>query len=191
MANIYVVRHGKTKMNKNNIILGTIDSPLLKSSIKEIKKLASKLDKLKINEVYSSDLKRAKNTAKIIQNELTNKLKIKTKKELGEVRYGTLSGKTKKNMKKKYPQYHNNIYFKHPKGESFDDMYKRVIRFIKKIENKNKNILIVTHSGCLRAIYSYFKNENFQKHINMKTTHHMILKCRKNKLEKRVKIMKD
>ena len=103
MANIYVVRHGKTKMNKNNIILGTIDSPLLKSSIKEIKKLASKLDKLKINEVYSSDLKRAKNTAKIIQNELTNKLKIKTKKELGEVRYGTLSGKTKKKYEKEIP----------------------------------------------------------------------------------------
>ena len=63
---IYLVRHGQTDKNKNNIIQGVIDEVLNENGINQAKELKKKIDNLDIDLMIVSPLKRTRETAKII-----------------------------------------------------------------------------------------------------------------------------
>ena len=80
---IYLVRHGETDNNVNDIIQGQMKGISLNTTGKDQAKLAAlKLKKIKFDAIYSSDLLRAKQTAQIIN--LEHNLAIKTHKALRE-----------------------------------------------------------------------------------------------------------
>ena len=55
---LYFVRHGRTKWNEEGRFQGANgDSPLLPSSIQQIKKLGYALSPIRFDAVFSSDLK--------------------------------------------------------------------------------------------------------------------------------------
>src|SRR5450631_1645280 len=71
---LYVVRHGKTKLNKSSTngvdrIRGWLDVPLTTEGKREACDVADKLEGLEIDHIYYSNLKRAKTTADIIAEE--------------------------------------------------------------------------------------------------------------------------
>ncbi len=189
MIEIYVVRHGMTEFNKNHVIIGHLDpsllksgmssfgSPIIKSSKLDIKKLATHLKNIEFDGVYTSDLKRAVQTTNILTQERGYLQEIILSPSLKEIDYGILAGKSKTEIKKNYLKYHNDINYINPAGESFNELYLRVTNFLESIINNHKKILIVTHAGCIRAIYSYFNNEKFQENINMKLNQYFIMKC--------------
>jgi broad specificity phosphatase PhoE len=177
MTEIYIIRHAKTEMNEKKMIIGHLDPSILPSAATNIKKIAKRLRKIKFDAIYSSDLKRAYQTAKIISENLEYPARIVKSPEIREIDYGILSGKLKEDAKKDYPDYHDNIGFINPNGESFKRVYSRVTLFLNKIAKKHGKFLVVTHSGCIRAIYSYCNNNNFEDNINMKVPHDIIIKC--------------
>lgn len=59
MTTFYIVRHGTTVANEKGIIQGQIDTPLSKKGKNEIKQLAQKLQHIRFDAIYSSDLGRA------------------------------------------------------------------------------------------------------------------------------------
>ena len=177
MAEIYVVRHGETSFNKKNIVTGHLDPPLTAGSLEEIKRLADKLSGIRFDVIFSSDLKRARQTAQILSETLSYPVKLKVSKELKEIDYGTLSGKPKEEVKQDYPRYKKDVHYIHPSGESFSQLYSRVVPFLKDIASQYQTVLVVTHAGCIRAIYSYCNNKDFQDIIDMKLGHSLILKC--------------
>mgnify|MGYP001557881154 CR=1 FL=1 len=177
MAEIYLVRHGKTRLNDKQIIIGHLNPSLMKSSLLETKRLALKLKDLDFDVIFSSDLKRAVQTSKIILKYLNYKPKLVLIPELREINYGKLSGKSKKKILLDYPLYHKDINFLNPEGESFKQLYKRSTSFLKKIAPKYDKILFVTHSGCIRALYSYCNNKNLKDNLNLTLGHDKIVKC--------------
>ena len=178
MTEIYIVRHGETEWNRRNKVIGQCDPPLSPQGRIAVKKLAKNLStKAPFDIVYSSQLKRARESASIIAYQLGYNKKIRASKALQEIDYGILLGMQKEIAKQMFPQYHNDAEFVHPQGESFNDLYKRVVSFAKKMPRSKKKVLIVTYAGCMRALYSYFKKQAFQKNINMAVTHDMIMKC--------------
>lgn len=178
MAEIYVVRHGETEWNRRKRIIGQRNPPLSAHGRAAVKKLAKELKKKgPFDIIYSSQLKRARESAAIIARQIGSPKKIKVSEAIQEIDYGILSGMPKEKAKKKFPQYHTNTAFVHPRGESFNSLYKRVISFAKKMQKDKKKILIITHAGCIRALYSYFKGEQLQKNMNMGVSHTIIMKC--------------
>ena len=188
MSPLYIIRHGETKLNANSIIIGWQDIELTNKGKKTAKKIASFLKNKKIDKIVSSNLKRAKETASIIAQEI-GITDIKISQKLNEIKYGELEGERKALIRKKIPKYHNNIYFKNPKGESFKDLEKRIIKKIKELEGKKENILIVTHAGCMRVIYSYYTHTPLEKNITMKISHETVYRCNKTKKGKNLKII--
>ena len=66
---LITVRHGKTKANEMGLSQGHLNTEvanLNEEGITQAKKVAKRLKNEKIDIIYSSDLKRAKNTAKEI-----------------------------------------------------------------------------------------------------------------------------
>lgn len=143
---IYLIRHGETEFHKKNILQGHKDSKLTNKGKLTAKNNAKKLLNKNIKIIYTSDLGRCVQTANIINQYLKIKL-IKTNK-LRERNFGELNGKS--NLFVKNNLNLTNLNHKAPKGESFNQMKSRILKFIK---TKN-NILIITHEGPLRAILS-------------------------------------
>jgi len=146
---IIVVRHGQTKLNSKHLINGWIDDVLTKDGLRQAKEASKKIPK-GIDIIYSSDLKRALDTAKILNKKLD--LKIVPSVNLREINFGSLEGKFFSNDL--IIPHRSMKYNWHPYGgESFGDVKKRLLKFLKKIRKDNKKVLIVTHGGIIRLLY--------------------------------------
>lgn len=164
---IYLVRHGQTDKNKNNIIQGVIDEVLNENGINQAKELKKKIDNLDIDLMIVSPLKRTRETAKII----TENREIETifDDRIIERNAGELEGKS-------------NIYYDHIKAWNYNlntdlgyniervkELLERTNLFLNDIKDKynNKRILIVSHEAVIRAInyniVGYNENTNFKE----------------------------
>lgn len=137
---LILFRHGETKEGKKNIILGKLPGNLSTKGIRESKKIATAIKKMNINPslIISSDLKRAKDTAKIISKII--KLPIRYEKLLRERSASVVEGKNEKNIDWDTYEKKPLEIRKHKGGESFSDVKKRAKKFIKKVKLKNLKI---------------------------------------------------
>lgn len=158
LATVYIVRHGETEWNTKGLIQGHLDSPLTKKGVNQAKEIAKKLKKIKFDLVFSSDLLRAKETANIIVRE--DKLTVNTTKLLRERAFGEFEGKPHADTMKIYEEtlkfLNTNDRFKHKPGhniESDEEVTTRFITFLREttVAYPQKNILVVTHGGIIRA----------------------------------------
>jgi broad specificity phosphatase PhoE len=63
---IYVVRHGESVFNRDEIVSGHVDPELTDAGRKQVEATKQKLANVRFDEAYSSDLQRAIETAEII-----------------------------------------------------------------------------------------------------------------------------
>jgi alpha-ribazole phosphatase len=112
---------------------------------------------LKINVVYSSDLKRALATAKTIASE--HQLEVITCPELREINFGECEGLTFEEICQLHPEMAElradwNLQIKFPGGESVDELNTRLSKFLDTLKQHaaEQTILIVAHSAPLRLL---------------------------------------
>lgn len=88
--NLYFVRHGETVLNALDLVQGISDSALTKNGIEITEKAALGMKDIEFHYVYSSDMLRATQTAKILlkHNEKTGNVDINERKGLREVNFG-------------------------------------------------------------------------------------------------------
>lgn len=152
---IYLVRHGETYWNKLGIMHGQFDIPLNDTGRLQAKNVAKELLDTKIDICYSSPLQRSLFTAKEIMK-FHRGIPIITDNRLMEINKGELEGahRDSEELLKDEPLDILQQY----KIESKAHFFKRVNDFYNEIlvENKNKNILIVSHSGTTKMSLFYF-----------------------------------
>lgn len=157
---LYFIRHGKTEWNLEMRFQGASgDSPLLETSIDELKRLGKHLSNVKFDKIYSSDLPRACHSAEIIQSENQHQIDIIPTPELREWSLGHLEGREIASAKAAYPQQmwafrHDLSQFDHQLfgAESVDQTTQRTISFVKSLKGKDfQNVLIVGHGANLTA----------------------------------------
>lgn len=164
---IYFTRHGETEWNKEGTIQGQMDSPLTENGIRMGKILREKSKDIHFDEVYSSDLGRAYDTAKLIR---PNSHIVKTSL-LREIDVGYWSGKNIIEVKKDDRWLHR-LYFDNPNkynrvdGESLYDLRSRVEKFFEYAvyPELDETILVVAHGVTIVAMYSIMEEvpmENF------------------------------
>lgn len=153
---VYVLRHGLTELNKKKIVNGQIDEPLAPEGIKHAKEVSHSIPK-SVQYIYTSPLLRARQTAEIINSKL--QMPIYSQNQLTEIHMGILAGKSWKEMKtgEQLKKKHRSIKFNYRPygGESAADVKKRVIKFLKEINNKHDDyeVLIITHGGIIRLLH--------------------------------------
>ena len=151
--NIYIVRHGQTDYNVNGRYGGRLDVPLNDVGIKQAYELKEKLKNIKFDRVYSSPLKRAYDTAKIITDD-----KIIIDDRIQERSNGKLEGKLKSEINEVID--FNDPNEKRYNIESIGDFRKRIDSFLDDITMSNEGtVLIVTHAGVGIYMRCYFGGE--------------------------------
>ena len=98
MKNIYLLRHGESTFNTERRIQGSSDNPLTEHGRKQAHEAAGKLKEIPFNRIVSGSLRRQKDTAEIIGNELMKDIPIEIDERLNEVDYGLLEGKDEREI---------------------------------------------------------------------------------------------
>jgi broad specificity phosphatase PhoE len=101
---LIAVRHGETEWNVQRREMGQLDSPLTVRGIQQAEALGRRLSGIKFDELYSSDLGRAVQTAEIIA--ATCEKLVRLDSGLRERNMGLFQGLTWKEMSEKYPSEH-------------------------------------------------------------------------------------
>jgi len=163
---LILIRHGETKEGKRGIILGQMPGTLSIKGKATAKQIASFIKSTDINPsvIFSSDLRRAKETAEIITKTL--KLPIKYDQLLRERSAGQVEGKSEKEINWKEYEKKKKSFRRHPEGESFNEVKARAMEFIKKINKiKNKDIIVVSHSVFLSMLLAVFYKWSVEKSL--------------------------
>ena len=151
---IYLLRHGLDDESK---IGGWSDVGLTKEGIKQIKEAKNFItENISFRDIVSSDIKRASESAKII-NEDFNKKIIYTSL-LREQNKGDYNGLPKMVLKDDTFLKDLTIYDTFPNGESLLDLYFRIERLMLVIDTWDYNLL-VTHRGVINMIYYLLNNK--------------------------------
>lgn len=164
MVHFLFVRHGHTSYNEEHLLQGQRDIPLSSLGKEDAFKTKLALKEEKIDAIYTSPLKRAKETAEIINED--RRVPLYVADEIIEMNYGDLEGTSTKDAGLGVRR---EAFFSHfPHGENYFEVALRVYPFLKKLEEKyegqEKTILLVAHMGVYRVIRSYFvdmSNEEF------------------------------
>ena len=171
MKNILLIRHGQSEWNKLNLFTGFKNIELSEQGIEEANNAGQNFKNLdiKFNIVFTSELKRAQETAKIILQNLdqwdflNNEGKIISNINLNERDYGDLTGLNKKETAEKFGEeqvhtWRRGYSDQPPNGESLEDVVRRVTKYFEEVikpaiqSNENDNILIAAHGNSLRAL---------------------------------------
>ena len=148
---LYVVRHGETIRNKLGLIQGQTEWDLTEKGIKDAEELRDTVDKLDIDVVISSPLKRAVDTASIITSD---KYPINIDDRIVERNWGMCEGAHIEEVDT-VKCWNFFINTDNNKIERVQDLLARVSEFLEdiKVKYKDKNVLVVAHSAVLRAIH--------------------------------------
>lgn len=157
---IYFVRHGKTEWNLEGRFQGAKgDSPLLSEARDELAELGVFLQNVSFDAAFSSDLKRAVDSAEVIMAQNNQPIDIITTPALREWNLGRLEGQKVSVITDIYPQemtaFHHNLAAFHSGyfgAETPHDTTIRVKRFLQTLADKDyQNVLIVGHGANLTA----------------------------------------
>ena len=166
---LILIRHGETLSNKEKRIQGISDVELSTVGIEQAHLLALSLKDNPIEAIHTSPLKRAMQTAEII-NEFHRK-ELHTDKDLMEMDYGDFEGVSFKKIMDGEKDFIDKwmtdpASVKMPNGESLTQLQERAWRALKRIINKEENALVVTHNFTIATIICHIKNISLNEFVS-------------------------
>ncbi|MEW5974416.1 MAG: histidine phosphatase family protein [Acidobacteriota bacterium] len=153
MTELYLVRHGQSWHNRNDIIAGQLDSALTEQGFKDARSVASLLDSQSFDRIYCSDLLRARQTAETIAEALNLKGPFVFSRLLRELDYGDFTNRPVKEAFQ-FLNYKVVQDQRYPGGESFQDLEARLTRFVAQLrqESLGQRLLVTAHAGSIRML---------------------------------------
>lgn len=150
---LILVRHGETEENVQKILQGHKGGKLTKEGLEQAKKLAIRLKNENIDAIFSSDLKRCKDTTGEIAK--FHNVPVYYTHQLRERLPGIFEGRPSEEMKQAREAEGQKIHeFRPQKGESYLEVSERASKFLKfLLENyKNKTVLACSHGGFNKTL---------------------------------------
>jgi alpha-ribazole phosphatase len=152
---LILIRHGETLWNKEGRIQGVSDIELSETGIEQAWKLAFSLKSADIESIHASPLKRAYQTAEIINS--FHQRKIEVHPGLMEMNQGDFEGFSFKELLAREKEFlHRWIadpaFVRIPHGESLSELQTRAWRSMEKIMDRGKNALVVAHNFTIAAV---------------------------------------
>lgn len=158
---LILIRHGETPWNKEGRVQGISDIELSGAGIEQARRLALSLKDSDIGAIHASPLKRAYQTAEIINS--FHQKKIEVHPELMEMNQGDFEGLSFKELMGAQKEFiHRWIAdpasVRMPRGESLAELQKRAWPPIEKLIGREENALVVSHNFTIAAILCRLRN---------------------------------
>ena len=153
MTTLYLVRHGETVDNANQIMQGQTQGELNENGVQQAREFSEQWKNKEIDIILASDLKRSIDTARIIAE--PHQLEVLTTPLLRERDWGSFTGRFIPDLKGEV--WPDDI-------ESLENLRSRAGEFIAYVKQTfpGKKVLAVGHGIINKAIQSYY----YQKPMN-------------------------
>ena len=157
MTTILLARHGESDWNRSQRWQGFADRPLTDLGRRQAAELAARLKETELDTIYSSDLRRARETAEIVAR--SKGLEVHATPDLREVDVGSWSGLTRAEAEAQFPEGYARWLgggegWKD--GETYEQMSERVVPAVQRIAalHDDRRVLVVAHGGSIRAVHA-------------------------------------
>lgn len=157
MTSVYLIRHGQTTWNKEEIFRGRADISLNEVGLREAELVGEYLKEKDIHAIYSSPLSRAMETARRIAQFFN--LKVQFLEGITDMSFGKWEGRPLKevqiNDRELYRQWREQPHLvRLPGGESLDEVRARAMAALKEViqYHHGKNIVLVSHRVVNKVI---------------------------------------
>jgi probable phosphoglycerate mutase len=164
---LYLLRHGEIVGSNKKRYIGQTDVPLSSKGLRQAALWREELAHVEFEKVYSSNLSRAFDTARIVSD--IPELDVQALSQLREINLGDWDGETMENIKTRFPDAWEERgrhidTFQTPNGESFQDLHERVIPvFLKIALEALGDVLVVAHAGVNRLILCHVLKRPIQE----------------------------
>ncbi|HKA42469.1 MAG TPA: histidine phosphatase family protein [Burkholderiales bacterium] len=155
---LIVIRHGETLWNRDRRMQGTTDTQLSDVGRIQSQALGRRLSNHGFRALYSSDLSRARDTARAIAEHTGREVVVDAR--LQERRFGIFEGLTAGEIIERYPDEHARFASRDPDyavpgGESASGFTGRCIGCLAEIADRHRGeeVVVVTHGLVLDALY--------------------------------------
>lgn len=155
---IYIIRHGKTELNKAKVLQGRSNFPLNEEGIRQAGEAAELLGDVSFSRVFSSPLTRAVQTAEI----LAPHIKPVIDERLIEMDYGPYEGADLTHLPPEILTFFSDfVHNPAPDGmEQLSSVVERAGEFLEDIRQISGDILISTHAIAMKGILEYLSPES-------------------------------
>ncbi len=151
---IYLVRHGATEWNRTKRAQGQADIELNDDGRRQAVQAAHELTHIQLSAVASSDLKRARDTARVIAE--THGLKVIEDPAFREIDQGDWEGLHVDEIRERWPDMWGPArhYSTRPNGESPQQVRARSLEGLRRLleEVPEGDVVVVSHGGTIRWI---------------------------------------
>ena len=147
---IYIIRHGQTELNRRQVLQGRSDAPLNETGIAQAQQMASALAGVVFCRVFSSPLRRAVQTARIVAPNVEPEMD----ERLIEMDYGPYEGTDLTALPPEVRTFFSDfIHNPAPAGmEPLSSVKRRAGSFLEDVKRLEGNILISTHAIAMKGI---------------------------------------
>lgn len=165
MTTILLARHGETDWNGAGRIQGQADLPLNERGRRQASELAERLAGTPLVALYSSDLRRASETASIVAER--KGMTVTALSALREIDVGEWSGLTRAEVEERFPggflRWKATDAHGWNDGESYAEMTAHVVEALLEIAavHPDGRVLGVTHGGPIRAASAYARGVDY------------------------------
>jgi 2,3-bisphosphoglycerate-dependent phosphoglycerate mutase len=155
---LILARHGETEENAAGILMGHMPGKLTWRGVEQARRLGLALKNERIDVAYSSDLKRAVDTAKVVLT-YHPKTPLVLTKELRERDCGAATGKKKDELA--IPKGVSAASFPFEGAETSKELRARAGEFLQGIAKKHpeETVLVISHNGFLKAIVTILEGK--------------------------------
>lgn len=153
---ILLARHGETAANAEGRIQGRRDPPLSDRGREQARAMAADVVERRIHAVYTSQLRRARETAAAVAARIGVEPVVDTR--LAEAWMGEWEGRLKAELKaeqaERWAAYQRGGAFRFPGGESLPELEARVIAALDDVRSAAEPAFVVCHGGAIRAAFA-------------------------------------
>jgi broad specificity phosphatase PhoE len=155
---IVLVRHGATDWNLQGRCQGATDRELSEVGVRQAEQIASLLSSESVQAIYSSGLRRARQTAELISQ--PHNLPVLIEENIRELNHGALEGLTFNEIKQSYSEFLTRwrtepAEIQVPGGEKLIDVAERAWEGVARIAERHvaaESIVVVSHNFPILGI---------------------------------------
>ncbi|MDI3299109.1 MAG: histidine phosphatase family protein [Bacillota bacterium] len=177
---LLLVRHGETLFNQSGRYQGHTDVPLSEQGRRQAEALAGRLAPVPVAAVWSSDLSRALETARVLAR--PHGLEVRVDRDLREMSFGAWEGLTREEIQARYADdwrlYVEDATRHAPTGgETLAQLEARAVGALRRAlaaleepeaeEGRRGALLLVSHGGTIKVIASYLMGWNLHQRYRL------------------------
>lgn len=163
MTRLYLIRHGETDWNRQGRWQGQADVPLNDCGRQQARQVAEKLAEVSFDAIYTSDLIRASEVARIIARAKGDRIPIVLEPRLREIHQGEWQGLLVQEIQSRYAEAFRQqrvdpSMVAAPGGETALQVRQRALQAVRDLlaAYPHGNVALVSHGFTIAVLLTYF-----------------------------------